>query len=85
MNLTPEQVVAMAANLTAIASLFNPAAAATVNGAVQIGSQLYLLLAQIKANDPEMWKRVSADFDVAAAGFRASVAAHPAPKEKPVQ
>ena len=80
-NLTAEQIAALAPQLGGIAAIFNPGSAAAIGGLVQVGTQLFAMLQQIKANDPEMWAKVSADYRDAVAGFEASVQARKAQSE----
>jgi hypothetical protein len=74
-KLTQEQVMAIAAQLAQLAAIFNPAAAGSIGALVGIGAQLTAMINAVRTNDPEMWARVSADFEDAKAKFEASVAA----------
>lgn len=75
-DLTAQQLAALAQQLAGIAAIFNPAAATTVGAVVGIGTQLWALLEQIKANNPEVWEQVRSDYVASVAGFEASVAAN---------
>jgi Pyruvate/2-oxoacid:ferredoxin oxidoreductase gamma subunit len=74
-KLTQEQVMAIAAQLAGLAAIFNPAAAGSISALVGIGTQLATMINAVRTNDPELWAKVTADFDAAKAGFEASVAA----------
>lgn len=73
---TQEQLMALAAQLAAIAAIFRPDVAGGLQGLITIGGQLTTMINAIRTNDPAMWQKVSADFDTAKAGFEASVAAY---------
>lgn len=77
-QVTKEQIAALAAQLGAIASIFNPTSGAAVGGLIQAGATLYGLLGQIRANDPAMWEAVSQDWRASVAAFEAAIPAAPA-------
>lgn len=68
-----EQLAALAQQLAGIAAIFNPGSAAALSGLVGVGTQFFALLQQIKADDPDMWAKVSEDYKASLAGFEASV------------
>lgn len=77
-ELTSAQIAALAQQLGSIAAIFNPGSAAAIGGLLTVGTQLWALMDQIKANDPAMWATVQADYVTAVAGFEASVQARKA-------
>lgn len=76
-QITQQQLLALAQQLGGLAAIFNPGSAAAIGGLVQVGTQLFALLQQIRANDPAMWEAVRTDFTAALAEFEAA-----APKQK---
>lgn len=73
MSVTPEKLTEFAKQLAALAAIFNPGAAATVQLLVAAAAQLNEMVALIKQDDPEMWAKISADFNSAAAAYEAAV------------
>lgn len=84
MKLDLTKVSAIADQLAAVAVMVNPGAGASVALVKELlvaGAQLNSLIAGIKANDPDLWAKVSAGFDQALADFDASIP--PAPPAAP--
>lgn len=78
MSLNKEQIQAFAQQFSALAAIFNPGAAASIQLLVAAATQLNEMIGTIKKNDPEMWNKVADDFNAAVAAFDASV-----PKSQP--
>lgn len=76
-KLTGPQLTALAQQLGGIAAIFNPAAAASIQGLLLIFNQLREGLGAIRDNDPAMWAKVSQNWKDAVAAFEASTGSTP--------
>lgn len=71
--MTQEQLAQFAKQMVALAAIFNPGAAASVELLIAAATQLNEMVASIKRNDPDMWDKVSKDYKDSLAAFDASV------------
>lgn len=72
-DISYEQVADMAAKIARLAAAFNPPASAALLALIQISNQLNAVLTSIRANDPELWAKVSADYADAVSQWQAAV------------
>jgi hypothetical protein len=73
MKVTAEQVLAFAKQLAALASIYNPASAATVSAFVAAGVELNSMIQSIRENDPDMWAKVSSETNSVVAQYEAGL------------
>lgn len=72
MKLTAEQLAEFAKQLSALAAVFNPGAAASIQMLVLAATELNGMVKSIRENDPQLWEKSAANFKEARAAFDAS-------------